>query len=63
MKEYTRNYYLSAGECNPQAELPMPLLLTRIIDTATHHANEWGVGYAHLGVVASYCRDDAVAAG
>ena len=26
----------------------MPLLLTRIIDTATHHANEWGVGYAHL---------------
>lgn len=48
MKEYSRTYYLSAGECNPQAELPMPLLLTRIIDIATHHANAWGVGYAHL---------------
>lgn len=48
MKEYSRKYYLSAGECNPQAELPMPLLLTRIIDIATHHANAWGVGYAHL---------------
>ena len=48
MKEFSRKYYLSAGECNPQAELPMPLLLTRIIDTATHHANAWGVGYAHL---------------
>lgn len=48
MKEFSRRYYLSAGECNPQAELPMPLLLTRIIDIATHHANAWGVGYAHL---------------
>lgn len=48
MKEFSRKYYLSAGECNPQAELPMPLLLTRIIDIATHHANAWGVGYAHL---------------
>lgn len=48
MKEYSRKYYLSAGECNPQSELPMPLLLTRIIDIATHHANAWGVGYAHL---------------
>jgi acyl-ACP thioesterase len=48
VKEFSRRYYLSAGECNPQAELPMPLLLTRIIDIATHHANAWGVGYAHL---------------
>lgn len=48
IKEFSRTYYLSAGECNPQAELPMPLLVTRIIDIATHHANAWGVGYAHL---------------
>lgn len=48
MKEYSRKYYLSAGECNPQGELPMPLLLTRIIDIATHHANAWGAGYARL---------------
>ena len=48
MKEYSKTYYLSAGECNPQAELPLPLLMNRIIDVATMHANEWGVGYERL---------------
>ena len=48
MKEYSRTYYLSAGECNPQGELPLPLLVNRVIDVATHHANEWGVGYERL---------------
>ena len=48
MKEYSKTYYLSAGECNPQGELPMPLLVNRVIDVATMHANEWGVGYERL---------------
>ncbi len=48
MKEYSKTYYLSAGECNPQGELPLPLLVNRVIDVATMHANEWGVGYERL---------------
>jgi len=48
IKEYTRNYYLAAGECNPQAEMPLTLLLTRVIEVATDHANQWGVGYERL---------------
>ena len=48
MKEFSKTYYLSAGECNPQAELPLPLLMNRVIDIATLHANSWGVGYARL---------------
>lgn len=48
MKEYSKTYYLSAGECNPQGELPISLLVNRVIDVATLHANEWGVGYERL---------------
>ena len=48
MKEYSKTYYLAAGECNPQGEMPLTLLMTRIIEIATWHANSWGVGYARL---------------
>lgn len=48
IKKYSKTYYLSAGECNPQRELPLPLLINRVIDVATLHANEWGVGYERL---------------
>ena len=48
MKEFSKTYYLSAGECNPQAELPLPLLMNRVIEIATLHANSWGVGYERL---------------
>lgn len=47
-KEYSQQFYLSAGECNPQAEMPVTLLMNRIIEVATNHANAWGVGYARL---------------
>jgi len=47
-KEYYKDYYLAAGECNPQGEMPLTLLMTRIIEVATLHANSWGVGYARL---------------
>jgi len=47
-KEYKQSFYLSAGECNPQAEMPLTLLMNRIIEVATNHANAWGVGYARL---------------
>ncbi|MBR5726121.1 MAG: acyl-[Muribaculaceae bacterium] len=48
MKEFSKTYYLAAGECNPQGEMPLTLLMTRIIEIATWHANSWGVGYARL---------------
>ena len=48
MKEFSKKYYLAAGECNPQGEMPLTLLMTRIIEVATLHANSWGVGYARL---------------
>ena len=48
MKELSKTYYLAAGECNPQGEMPLTLLMTRIIEIATWHANSWGVGYARL---------------
>jgi len=48
MKEFSQSYYLAAGECNPQGEMPLTLLMTRIIEVATGHANLWGVGYERL---------------
>ena len=48
MKQFSKTYYLAAGECNPQGEMPLTLLMTRIIEVATFHANSWGAGYARL---------------
>ncbi len=47
-KEYTRRYFLTAGECNPQAVMPVTLLASKVIEVATFHANDLGVGYARL---------------
>ena len=47
-KIFYKDYYLAAGECNPQGEMPLTLLITRIIEVATFHANSWGAGYARL---------------
>ena len=47
-KQFRMDYYLAAGECNPQGEMPLTLLMTRIIEVATFHANSWGAGYARL---------------
>ena len=48
LKQFSKTYYLAAGECNPQGEIPLTLLMTRIIEVATFHANAWGAGYARL---------------
>ena len=47
-KEFTQSYQLTAGECNAQLEMPVGLLVERLIEIATLHANSWGVGYARL---------------
>ena len=48
MKYYTREFFLTAGECTPQKAMPLPLLVSRLIEVASEHANIWGVGYAKL---------------
>ena len=48
VKEYSHTYFLTAGECDPESRLPMPLIVSRLIEVATEHANSWGVGYARL---------------
>lgn len=41
---HTEAYFLSAGESNAEQELSLPLLVTRLIDIATAHANSLGIG-------------------
>ena len=48
IREFTKQFYMSAGECNAQGEMPVTLLVHRIIEVATLHANSWGVGYDRL---------------
>lgn len=47
-KEFERKYFLIPGECNAQCELPIPLLVSRIIEIATAHADSLGIGYADM---------------
>ncbi len=48
LKEYTKRYFLTPAECNPEQQLPISGLVAKIIEVATEHANMWGVGYASL---------------
>lgn len=41
---YKETYFLSAGECNAEHELSLPVLTTKLIDIATAHANSLGIG-------------------
>lgn len=43
-KIFTEKYFLSAGETNAEREMSLPLLVTRLIDIATLHANSLGIG-------------------
>ncbi len=48
LKEHQHTFCLAAGECNPEGEMPLGMLMNRIIEMATAHANKWGVGYERL---------------
>ena len=48
LKEFRQEFFLTAAECNPEKEMPLSLVMTRIIEMATFHANAWGVGYAKM---------------
>ncbi len=43
-----RQYFLTAGECDARGRIPLPLVAERIIEVATAHANELGIGYSTL---------------
>lgn len=45
---YTNSFYVRAVEANAQAELPLPLLVNHLAETATRHAEELGIGYSTL---------------
>lgn len=44
----TETFYLAAGECGPEREMPLQRVVQRVIEVATHHANDIGVGYDDL---------------
>ncbi|MDE5885998.1 MAG: hypothetical protein K2H46_00240 [Muribaculaceae bacterium] len=41
---YQETFFLSAGESNAEQEMSLPLLVAKIIDIATAHANALGIG-------------------
>lgn len=45
---YSRQFFLTAGECDARGRMPMPLMAERIIEVATEHANSLGIGYDAL---------------
>lgn len=46
--EHTHTYRLTAGESGAEATMPVTLLLERIIEVATEHANSLDIGYDRL---------------
>lgn len=47
-KVFSRRYFLTPGECNPEQRMPLTLLISRLIEVATLHANQIGIGYEYL---------------
>lgn len=45
---FSQKYFLTAGECDAESRMPLPLLVSRLILGATNHANALGIGYARL---------------
>lgn len=45
---YTDTHFLTAGECDAQGRMPVPLIAERLIEAATDHANALGIGYSAL---------------
>lgn len=45
---YSHEFFLAAGECNAESQLPFPLLINRLIRVATEHANLHDVGYTRF---------------
>lgn len=46
--EHSHSYILTAGESNAEGRIPLTLLVERVIEVATEHANALGIGYDAL---------------
>lgn len=47
-KRYSYEFLLTAAEVNSQREMPLSRLVTTIIDVATGHANQLGIGFDRM---------------
>lgn len=47
-KTFTRSYFLTAGETDAEGKMPISLIIERVIEVATEHANALNIGYAKL---------------
>lgn len=45
---FSRSFFLTPGLCNARRELPVPQLVSQIIETATEHANLLGIGFKKM---------------
>lgn len=45
---FEERYFLTPAECNPMGRMPVTLLINRLIEVATLHANVLGIGFASL---------------
>lgn len=45
---FDRSFFLTPGLCNARRELPVPQLVSQIIETATEHANLLGIGFKYM---------------
>lgn len=45
---YEATFFLTAGESNARGEMSWSLIVERVIEIATRHANHLGIGYANL---------------
>lgn len=46
--EFSQTYFVTPGLCNARKELPLPHLVSDIIELATEHANRLGIGFKYL---------------
>ena len=47
-KIFEKDFFLTPAECNPEQRMPITLLINRLVEVATLHANVIGIGYASL---------------
>ena len=45
---FEQTFFLTPAECNPQGRMSITLLINRLIEVATLHADEIGIGYGSL---------------
>ena len=46
--EWRIDFRQTAADCNAQSQLPLPLIVQRVIDIATYHANHLNIGFDRL---------------